>query len=649
MQRACALLVAAGLVFASCGGPTIGPGPTSVGSSPSAAPSSTATPPAATSAPTASSPVPVAHEPTTLVDNLFDRIDAGEWSLEEGLTSTLEYLNGERELDAVVPSGETVDFESTGILGAARAYLAAAPEQPGSARVRELYDALVPTPAQLRSLAAGTGSVAARAGGGFTIAGTTVGCSDLWRGVRGGPGPGVRCLQLDEFDLPGGGSGRVYTPVERLAAPAAERYVRLATEGLRDSWSEFLGLGAMPTELDVVFDPRGSGTTGAAAALTETRTCLVIVYPLWLAERDEDAKFFLAHEAFHCFVDFLAGDDWIEGRPWWTEGSPEYFANVVYPDVNSEYVFLDVLRRREPNRSLLRLSYDAFPFFQHLGNTIGNDQVVALLRHLTAGSPPESFPDMPALFHAYAEDFLTDRIIDTSGAPIPINARAHNNGRHRPASVGPIDELRPGTFAIERLVIDWQEDREFDLEVVQVGDLKVSAQPYPDGAWQPLPDPVRTCDAGLTNRVLVTRVEAVGDASLRLHVTGLEEVRECVVQITVHGAIEAVFSGGVCYVDDGFLHVTAGFGLSDSEVEQIGPYPRGYGFILGTATPGSEEPGRPDVTIADNEHDFTDLGSNASLVKSADLLSGTFSSDDIYGDYSCPFLTPPEDLPGRAP
>jgi len=61
------------------------------------------------------------------------------------------------------------------------------------------------------------------------------------------------------------------------------------------------------------------------------------------------------------------------------------------------------------------------------------------------------------------------------------------------------------------------------------------------------------------------------------------------VTVTVHGAIEAEFVGGVCYTDDG---------------------------------------------------DFTPYGTNASLTKDAGLLTGAFSSDDISGEYSCPALTP---------
>ncbi|MGQ0803541.1 MAG: hypothetical protein ACT4PI_06740 [Actinomycetota bacterium] len=573
---------------------------------------------------------------TTLIDNLYDRVDAGDWTLAEGLVATLEYLNSERKLRDVVPSGELIDFEGTAIIEAARGYL---DDDRGAEqdRIRELVGDLLPTPEELRELAGETSAA--------TFGPPDFECSDVWRHPRGPPA-GTRCLGVETLDLPGGTTGRVYAPVEGLEPDEAASYQALVREALPAAWGVFSRFGAMP-DVDVVFDPRGGGYTSAMAGMAFAEgICVMVVFPRLLPpdETPEDARFILAHEAFGCFLQFTIGSaSSAEEEQWWKQGSEVYFANVVYPNANTEYGWLDYLRGYEPNHSLLELSYEAFPFFQHLGNTIGDPEVIAFVLGLARGANPADWPDMAALFHGYAEAFLTDRIMDSSRSPIPIpiGAAARNRGRHRPTRPGRVFALPTRPFVIERAIVDWEEQREYDIDLQQPDGTRISAQEHPAGAWASLADPVRACDAPLTQRVVMTRVTPGGD-TVRLNVVNVEDVAQCDVRIVVHGAIEAEFVGGVCWVEGGFLMVTAGYGVFvPEEVEQIGPYPRGYALILGRAEPGTEPAGFPGVSISDGDR-LTPLGSSASLTKSANLLTGSFTSDDISGEYSCPELTPPE-------
>jgi len=260
---------------------------------------------------------------------------------------------------------------------------------------------------------------------------------------------------------------------------------------------------------------------------------------------------------------------------------------------------------------------------------------------LAGGANPADWPDMAQLFHGYAEAFLTDRIIDTSGSPIPIGAKDNNQGRYRPTAPGPVFEVTTPPFMIQRVIVDWEEEHEYAIDVNQPDATSVTAQEHPAGGWAPLTDPIRACEAPLTQRIVMTRVTP-NDDTVRLKVVNIEDVDQCDVRITVHGAIEAEFTGGICYVEGGFLMVTAGYQVfGPEEREQVGPYPHGYAFILGTAAPGTEPAGFPDVSISDGEG-LTPLGSSATLTKSDDLLTGTFTADDISGEYSCPELAPPE-------
>jgi len=590
---------------------------------------------------------PKKPQPTSLVRNLYDRADADDWTLGEGLVATLEFANGEASRRDV-SSRRLEEVEITGVAEAARAYVDTPKTRPQEKRIRELLGDLIPTPAELRALA-GDGTATSSFRG---PAGGEIDCAELWRGEPDAlPG---RCLRVFDLPLDDGLTGLVYTPLEGVPPEDAARYEELVREALPIAWQTFGELGAMPNA-DIVFDPRsGGGHAVAGTALDETGArCVIMIRPFALDESNDDAKFILAHEAFHCFQGSELQSYRVSGEEalWWKEGSANYFANVVHPTVNTEYEKLAGLRPYEPGHQLLELDYDAFPFWQHLANTQGDAQAVALLRHLSERGKAADWPGMPELFHSYAEAFLTNGIIDSGGGAIPINAREENQGRFRPTEPGRVYQIVPRPFVIERAVIEWEAEREFDLETEQVGTIRVSAQEQLEGAWGALPDPVDACEAPRAHRVLTTALDRdagryrldVVDVAARDADTGCcpGGSKPCII---VNGLRDtpSVYVGGICYVDDGFLTVAAGYDAYDAStlVEQDSPYPRGYVFILGIAEPGTELAGKPDVSITDGTRIVPELGTGATLTKAPDLLTGTFTGNGISGEYYCPALTP---------
>jgi len=115
---------------------------------------------------------------TTLVDNLYDLLDAGDWSLGEGLVETLELLNGEASRRDVTTRRLTSD-DFTIVAEAARAYVASPKDRPRERRIVELLADLLPSPDELRTLAGeGTAPTSSLRG---PPRGGEIDCAELWR------------------------------------------------------------------------------------------------------------------------------------------------------------------------------------------------------------------------------------------------------------------------------------------------------------------------------------------------------------------------------------------------------------------------------------------------------------------------------------
>jgi hypothetical protein len=490
--------------------------------------------------------------------------------------------------------------------------------------------------------------------------------------------PTGACSQIDEIPFdPTIATVHRHSDFRGPAAGVAER----TRPALERSFEVFTPLGLMPTEVAVVLVPELSGDEFAFAQ-ADGSTCVVVV-PFSTYRDPELFQHTMAHELFHCFQFKQVGDRvfTVAGGPgdWWFEGTAEYFANVAYPNEDIERYYLEGLRAAEPNRALVDLAEDAYVFFQFLANQQGDAAVVQFMNTMpTSGGRVDqieaaaAWPNMDALFHEYARAFLSNGIIDTSGEFIPIVPELDTLGIREvdgPGNVFRLDGIKP--FLIPRIRLYFEELHEFDLEYVTDPGVRTGAQLGGNAApWEEgLPDPLETCSNEQRWRLIMTTTEPGTPPGVTLDVAeaidrSAEElplsccaedaaarrlpraVRGKVV-ITVCGAIDAQFVGGVCYVENAFLNVVAGYGVFDDEIEATGPYPRGYALILGTDQPGTEPAGFPDVSIGDDTGAITGYGSSASLTKSRDLRSGTFVADDIAGSYSCPRLTPTEELDER--
>ncbi|MBF0297454.1 MAG: hypothetical protein HQK51_01965 [Oligoflexia bacterium] len=161
--------------------------------------------------------------------------------------------------------------------------------------------------------------------------------------------------------------------------------------------------------------------------------CPIIIYSGALTLDSPKQKQMVAHELFHCyqFKNILFGnkrDVFIknqsarESNGWWLEGSANYFSNLVYPSVNSEYLF-DPLYDANVEVPFQTLSYSTTAFFQYMGdNTYGGPGRMAFIFKVIkfTDNKEDQLKGARSLsegmnFHLFAEKFIMKAIPDSGG------------------------------------------------------------------------------------------------------------------------------------------------------------------------------------------------------------------------------------------
>jgi hypothetical protein len=157
-------------------------------------------------------------------------------------------------------------------------------------------------------------------------------------------------------------------------------------------------------------------------------------------------KQIVAHEYFHCtqyalFPQQMYGPGGDEASAisitnWWTEGSAEYYSNVVYPHTNFEY---RNAKFYNPDIPIHKQSnpYSTAPFFQALEKFVPANEMGLLFKSLpTSGGEDDqitslrNFRMMSKYFHQFAKDMENQTIKDTGGGYGPTVYHHHYKSTH---------------------------------------------------------------------------------------------------------------------------------------------------------------------------------------------------------------------------
>jgi hypothetical protein len=423
-QKLTALLLALTILAASCQPRT------------SAATNSPAAPAAPSPAPTATA-VP---QPLSFYDALQAKVESGEWTKGQGLVETLKVFAGESDTAAVFGATPIAPSEGTGVLEAARQYLETGTDQAAQDEIQRLLRLISPSTEDLQDSVPYTrGASPAKVAAPLPFPCPLLG---------GGTFP---CYRYTNTSI-GGHDYSIYFPTEWPADDPRTAYIDVISETVRAMVPVYGALGDL---VNVRFMFTNLNSPRGPLILADTlagEPCPIIIYPsllrsdaaapspdplVTLETRGEDPrephgpfKQLLAHELFHCFQghnlhEQMQVED--QYRRWWSEGTAEYFSNVVFPSVNFEYGKLmgyDTASRAQPiTGSSDTIAYGNFIFFQFLANRVGNPGVLSLLRSMPlSGGEDEQraalagFPNIAALFQDFAQDFWDRTILDTNGA-----------------------------------------------------------------------------------------------------------------------------------------------------------------------------------------------------------------------------------------
>jgi hypothetical protein len=495
--------------------------------------------------------------PAGLTEALQAKVESGEWSYEEGLVQSLKMFTGETQLSGLFPE-RPANVEGFGLVREAQRYLRVGSDAATKAEIERLLSIIAPPPERLLDYAspAPTGSV--RPNGPAARPRAAEDCEALYKeGFP--PGSGIKCLLLKE----GGVSGqtvRVFWPMIGVNTD----YADAAYNGVIIAWQKYSQLTppagiSILKGVDVVFALLNAQESPTILALVPSAAndnrCLIVVYLPAIQENEQskggpgDFGHFMqtiAHEMFHCYQVWnfpeQADDTW-SVQDWWGEGTATYFSNVVWPEVNTEWEWLDDFAYHSLDTSVVYMSYDNFAFFQFLGKSIGDNGVLKLIASMPFGgdesgqaSALAAFPGLQDLFHEFGRAYMDGTIVDSGGKKLPTTPPFIPAGRTIVITETQIRTLDATPFVISRYAITFPIGHLYTIAQVLTGSAEGYLSARVDtatGAWGDLPEKVAAGCAPVTFYVVLTNAAAAGTFSTEVTMTPTDELAcdQCLIGI----------------------------------------------------------------------------------------------------------------------
>lgn len=457
-----------------------------------------------------------------------DQTKAGKFTREQGLVAALQIAAGENPAISLPATGNK--FEGgTDVIRLARDYVKVGQDPKTKTEMQRLLNIIFPSNAILEKYS--VKATAAIPENPFKLASLMPevnyqdDCLMFWRnGFPTGAAPGGTCFEYRGGDV-GGSRYRIFYPASWRGnrAPEVVRAMdRLpqTEQALRDTLTAYTRLGTF-RNVNVIFSGLIYSDAGVNAGAytnvpTETEPCPLVLYAPIFQLPEAYFKQTIAHELFHCFQhwNFPQQTDVIgtEAENWWVEGTAEYFSNVVYPDTNYEYRFINDFDTRSSRESILQMEYENFLFFQFLAHTIQHRGIFDLIRTLpTSGGEAEQltalsrYPQMNVYFQSFALSYIDRNIRDTtaSGALIPVNpvlgTPLEITAAATPTLVG------ASSFVIGRKVIRFAPNKGFAMQVRPSDDRgRSTARTVESHSWGALPVSIGCGDANRNYIVVAT-------------------------------------------------------------------------------------------------------------------------------------------------
>jgi hypothetical protein len=483
------------------------------------------------------------------LDNLLARVEAGEWEMGTGVELSLRALIGAAAVRVVLSRPQLASYDLTGLIDASRSFLAEDPTplreaQIGSSLRFLLFDRdqlrdmelkpgePLPTPLKITPPPI-LGPEETHLEEPFFDPASRDYDTDCELFFRRFPlGAGTRTCLVARSAEAAGVAYNVYAPAPSLAPfHWVEMHHEWLDEALAAAIPTYLELGEVPS-FDVVL-AINLDAPGEAATLLNDDDCVIMIYAQIQHRTEADFKQLVARQLAHCFQAATfpeqAGQSYAERR-WRQDGLSAYLSNLVYPGTDLEWEALETLLAVDDSSSVLDWSAGAFVWFQYLGNRLGPEELIHLLKSLPADASREeqvaalaAWPAMDEIFHDFALAYTDGTITDSSGERIATQwaprdadgAQIRETGRQATVEVPP--------FSLRRSMVVVPTDRLAHLAAPEEMDgVRTSARSYGAGSWGPLPElfPERCLS---DNRLLMVTTAAGSEANQRsLEVTSFD-------------------------------------------------------------------------------------------------------------------------------
>lgn len=477
--------------------------------------------------------------PVSFNELLEKNVEEGTWGLGEGLVHLLSYVAAEKPAEDIPGFQPVIAPSGTEIFDRAFDYLEDPADEAEAAELKRLLSTLIPSPemqARMRANDDGAGS------GEVFMTGSH---------RQGGMPAECRGLVTDGFDVEQSIIDNCYTELtSEVVGPRmavhypiwwAEDQDKLDRVGqvltaLVESAETYKQWGEM-RDVDAIFGLKqmeNSELLGAEIETVDDEHCLLLLWPHLEAEAEPRYKQAIAHEVFHCFQGWNFGENPEQTGRWWSEGSAEYFSNVVYPRADLENRSLGSYYAKSIQMPLLSMEYENFLFFQFLGNELGDPAVIYLLELFSrAGSLSgqasvfADYPGMADTFQEFVVRTMSEGIADSgTGMIVKSNYSLIRTERvdRELEEVFKIDPLVAGRFALS-----YEQEKRFLQTPVEEDDVRHStalANLKKDlDSWSELPPDVRShCDRDERHMLAISSVDE--PATFKANITEVE-LAEC--------------------------------------------------------------------------------------------------------------------------
>ncbi|MFM7335996.1 MAG: hypothetical protein ACKO1H_16595 [Tabrizicola sp.] len=286
--------------------------------------------------------------------------------------------------------------------------------------------------------------------------------------------------------------------------------------------TEMGGLKIQPF-VSVMLSPVGltavvAGDTYTAHATTPGRApeeCQVNFYKADIEISADQFAYTLAHELFHC-ITFATYPDVVYGADvqWWFEGTAEYFASLVSPDVRVRQSAVARFDPKSLNERLIDMGYESQVFFFGIANRSGPRGVAELFHGFGSAGNGDTFDIAqrvisPEQWITFVEDYLDGQVTWPNGDPIAAPTEVREE-----TAFPPMESFMMETdfLKIDRIKARFARDTHLTITLPppQEG-LTVRTAEEGGNAWGDILEAFDTCDA-VQNR-LIYATSVVGPAT----------------------------------------------------------------------------------------------------------------------------------------